>query len=202
VKTNSNNGFTLIEGMIAILIISILTVSVITSYNTAQDRIKYHDAVASIQTIINSMRSLALTEISGSEALANYVVSFNKTNQIIRSYLDGDVNDLGFDAEIDHEYNSISLNLGVNDLIDLKGISLLQSGEWIPMTDQNLTDLSIIYYPPYATCDIKINGSLDTASTMVQLPIYVSGSDTPTRYLYFHKKSCVPEILIQDIKSL
>ena len=172
------SGFTLIEVLISVFIISFLTVTVLNSYNSSQERILFHEEVLKISSLINNVRSLSLTELIDSSANYPYVVNFSLSDQVITSFLDSTGNPYVRDGE-DVILGTLKLDLGDNDILDIDSFRILTDTGW--QSPNTVGDLAISFSPPFAECDFVVYGQVDPDEFMIQIPVKRSGEDTATR---------------------
>jgi prepilin-type N-terminal cleavage/methylation domain-containing protein len=188
------SAYTFIEILIVISVLSIISLIAVDSYNTASYRIDFFNEMDKIQSAVNNARSQAVG--SGAEGSSDeYIVEFVLTDpdQEVISY----INESSDDDEI------IDLSLGEDDILDIESVRFLNLGdeEWYdPLTLSG--SVSLVFKSPAGTCTFKVNEDENSNESMVQLGFTRSGESDTIRYLYFHKESCLAEVLIEDLTGI
>ncbi len=225
----SKSGFTLIELLVAITVIGILSVGSFTNFKSIQTRSIFQTNLNRIHTNLVQIKNSAFNERIGSPTLdsgtdatevikleAKYVAQFEfddtdlpdelltdskiLTNAKFFYNLDGtdvyDEENSNLLLELDNQINN-SNNLIIDEFLYLPTDAADDGFLTIP--DQSF---QIIFDAETKQCDFKSDGIDLTGSNLIKIPlkIRVEQDDIrPIRYLYLHKKSCLPEILTEDM---
>lgn len=185
------SGYTFIEILIVVAVLGIVSVVAVNSYNIANERIEFHTEISKLQSMISNSRSQALSDVLSAESTGGaYIVEFRYgTDEEVRSYQSGSEGD----AEV------LDLSLGEDDIMDIYKIKYLSSGTWVTGSPSDV--LKFQYLAPDAECTFLVNDIDDISTSMVQISFARTGEADPVRYLYFHKKSCLSELLIDDLTA-
>jgi prepilin-type N-terminal cleavage/methylation domain-containing protein len=176
------SGFTFIELLIVISVLSIISLVAINSYNTANDRIVAHTELSKLQSLLTNARSQALSDSSTSFTTVKFTIGLNEG---VTSYNHTS-------EDVFEEIDNLDLSKSSDDIIDIKYLKFLVDGVW---SRKLKTSVELKFFSPNADC------TFDKAGSMVQIAFSRTGSDNPIRYMYFHKKACLTEFLIDDLTA-
>jgi len=178
-------GFTLIELMVVILIIGIGATASIQSYQTSQNRIKFHLQASEVQSMFSLARSSALN--ASEEADAKRLILFEFDKNTVTTFIDKNGNNEYTDGE------TIVKKLELNsDEIEIKNYKKFESNDWTDLITDNLI---VEFSPPQASCDFEDKKSTDY---MLEIPLYKAGEDDPIRYIFMHKVACLAELMLSS----
>lgn len=184
-------GFTLLEILIVMAVMSFATVSLITSFGQSQERVEYQQNVNEIVTTINTARASAFNGDTHSES--ERIAMLMTNGQKVTSYINLDEGKL-----FDPRYDSLLKEIDFGGKVEVKKIFVFGGKD-----EQIKTDIvGFIFNPTTQTCEFATNKSLKIDESKYMVVLYLgpvveenNKEDTINRYLYFHKKSCLPEIL-------
>lgn len=176
-------AYTFIEILIVISVVGIVSAMAVNSYNVANERIEFHTEISKVQSMVTNARSSALSDTT----IDNINVLFNFGENTITGF-EGNIPETGQVLELDAQ------------ILEFRDLWVLDDGTWGRIIDP--TDLKIQFAPPNAECTFLVNDSENIAQSMFQIGFSRPGDDQVVRYLYFHKKSCLSELLIDDLASI
>jgi prepilin-type N-terminal cleavage/methylation domain-containing protein len=186
-------GYTLLELLIVVSVLAIASVNLVTSFGQSQDRIEFQQKVNEISSTISAARSSSVSNDSGVD---NQRVSLlNLGAGDITSYVEND--ETAKFTEGDDLIKKAELE-GLAEVQAVMVLKKIEDGDEFVSKCQRI-DTSVVrffFYPESNTCDFSVSedATLDPNDLMVSL--YINRPEqSATRFLYFHKKSCLPELL-------
>lgn len=191
-------GFTLLEILIVMAVMSFATVSLVTSFGQSQERVEFQQKANEIASSISAARASAVSNDSGSDNVRIVTLELGG-NQIV-SYIENGTNN-----EYTSEVDTLIKELTLSDIAEINSADVLRkvtvdgmvTSEWIPVEQPFIR---LFFYPSTNSCDFTLNANIsgeltvNSNDSMIILNINRPEED-PVRFLSFHKKSCLPELL-------
>lgn len=192
-------GFTLLEILIVMAVMSFATVSLVTSFGQSQERIEFQQNVNELSSTITAARASALNgNINPDDSR---VALIDVDSMEATAFIDGKNGDGTADASFDSSEgspDSLIKKVSLGDILEIKQI--IVSGD----TEKKVETSSVIFYfnPVNASCDFSVDkyGLVDDSQSIIKIelgrkPEPDKTDDEVLRCLYFHKKSCLSEVL-------
>lgn len=193
-------GFTLLEILIVMAVMSFATVSLVTSFGQSQERIEFQQNVNELSSTITAARASALNGSANPDD--SRVALIDVGSMTVTAFIDGKngdgTSDVSFDSS-EGSPDSLIKNVSLGDILEVKQIVVSDGNR-----EQKAKTSSIRFYfnTANASCDFSVDkyGLVDDSKSMIKIglgrkPEPGKTDDEVLRCLYFHKKSCLSEVL-------
>jgi prepilin-type N-terminal cleavage/methylation domain-containing protein len=213
----NRSGFTLIELIIVVVIIGIMSVVGINTFDSTRARIVFFNDVSRIDDSLKLARSIAVSDKSVGTIIIdeeeesvnsseNGIVAFfeynNEKFENLKIYPVVNVNDVYHEdqeiiAEVDFSDNQqLTINevqlFAVNDSTEINAV--VREDFYITFAIEGSCNF-------LSGSDLEIN-SIDTENVFFNMPLILNQREEPIRYLYMHRVACMPEVLLNDFLTL
>lgn len=207
---NNRSGFTLIEMLIVVMIVSVLSVVAFNSYKVVSARVAFQNQLSQVQFWSNELRSLTVV-YNHNEEREDHLYSLNfmmknlKLYKMLNDPADEDIFKVdGPGDQILDEYDYNPKNNLQNKLI-IKSFYYRDETTPIFLGPYYEGNLAITFDNKTGNCSLvaaKSDGALISNISMIKIPVLNSDSTSgdADRFIYFHTKACNLEILNIDIK--